>query len=123
MTEIQILTALKNNGGFLGYTDLLNIGLSDAPNDPLLDRDLINKLIKDDILSGDTAAYATITFGKHGRLRLQELQQIEQAKAKQAAQKAKETRAQRRHDWFVALVGAAVGAILGVVGTLVLQLL
>lgn len=121
MNELQILSAVKNNGGSIDYVTLLNIGLSDPAHDTLSDRDLIHKLIDAQILSGNPGANSTISFGKEGRLRLQEIQQLQQKSAEEAAQAAKEKRVLRRHNWLVATIGAAIGSILGSLLTLLAQ--
>lgn len=119
MTELQILSAVKNNGGSIGYVDLLNIGLSDPEFDSLADRDLIRTLIASDVLSGKQEAYSQISFGKNGRLRLRELNQQDQERAQKEDKERSDNRAQRRHDWAVAIVGA----LIGVIGTLLVQLI
>ena len=119
MTELQILSAVKNNGGSIGYVDLLNIGLSDPEFDALADRDLIRKLIASDVLSGKQEAYSQISFGKNGRLRLKELAQQEQERTQKEDKDRADKRDQRRHDWAVAILGTLVG----VIGTLLVQLI
>lgn len=119
MTELQILSAVKNNSGSIGYVDLLNVGLSDPEFDALADRDLIRKLIASDVLSGKQEAYSTISFGKNGRLRLNELAQQEQERTQKEYKDRADKRAQHRHDWAVAIVGA----LTGVIGTLLVQLI
>lgn len=121
MTEFQILSAIKNSGGSIGYIDLLNIGKSDPVWDSLTDRDLVNRLLESNILSGNPGAYGSISFGKDGRLRLKELQQLKDSQSQETAREAKEKASQRRHDWIVAIVSTVFGAILGVAGTLVTQ--
>ena len=119
MTELQILSAVKNNGGSIGYVDLLNIGLSDPEVDALADRDLIRKLIASDVLSGKQEAYSQISFGKNGRLRLKELAQQEQERTQKEDKDRADKRDQRRHDWAVAILGT----LIGVIGTLLVQLI
>lgn len=123
MTELQVLSAIKNRGGSISYTDLLNIGASDNPWEPLTDRELIARLAEDQILSGGQCAYGKISFGKHGRLRLKELEQCEQERSQKAAEEIAGKRAQRHHDWAVAIIGSLAGAVFGVIGTLAVQYL
>lgn len=123
MTELQILSAVKNNGGSIEYVDLLNIGRSDPKSDSISDRDLIRKLIDSHILSGKQEAYGTICFGENGRLRLKELEQQDCDHRQQAADAAKQKRDQFRHDWAVAIVSGLIGTVFGVVGTIAVQLI
>lgn len=97
MTELQILSAVKNNGGSIDYVTLLNIGLSDPEHDALTDRDLIHKLIDAQILSGKPGANSTISFGKEGRLRHRELLSQEDAD-RQAQQRTKEEQARLQRE-------------------------
>lgn len=112
MTELEILTAIKNNGDSIGYTELLNIGLTSQNGDVLTDSDLIEILIHQDVLSGNPNAFGRITFGKYGRLRLQQLQQLKQKSDEDAAKAAKEKRIQHRHDWAIAIFSTLGGALL-----------
>lgn len=123
MTELQILSAIKNNNGNINYVDLLNLGLTDSIRDPLADRDLIRQLIRTNVLSGSAEAHGTIAFGKNGRLRLRELEKNAEDAIKHAKDHAEERRNDKRHDWTVALVSVAIGAILGSICTLLSQLL
>ncbi len=97
MNELQILSAVKNNGGSIDYVTLLNIGLSDPEHDALADRDLIRELIDAQILSGNPGANSTISFGKEGRLRLRELLFQEDAD-RQAQQRANEEQARLQRE-------------------------
>lgn len=112
MTELQILNAVKNNGESIGFTDLMNLGMSDTVWYPNADKQRICQLINAEILAGDAEAHGTIHFGKVGHLRLQELQQIEEDNAKQAAKEAKDRKSQFRHDWAIAIVSSLLGALL-----------
>ena len=121
MTELEILAHLKANNGSVDYVDLLNLGRTGQAHDTLMNDNLIKDLINKKILAGEQEAYGRIRFGAKGRLRLQELQQLQQESAEEAAQATKEKRAQRRHDWLVATIGAAIGSILGSLLTLLAQ--
>lgn len=115
MTDIQILTAVKNNGGSINYVDLLNLNLSEAYRDPRADKCRINKLIESKYLSGKTEAHSTISITNKGRLFLQESYYLEdqtnKLDQKHSAEKAKE----KHHDWRVALIGAIVGSLGGII--------
>ena len=123
MTELQILSVVKNNGGSIGYVDLLNIGLSDMELDSLADRDLIREMIQSGVLSGNQDAYTTIHLGKKGRLRLKELQEQEQQRSQQAAYSAKQKSDQFRHDWAVAIASGLIGTVFGVFSTIAVQII
>jgi len=86
MTELQILRALQNSGGTIGYTELLNLGLTEANFDPLTDRSLIHALKADGFVSGKLGAYGSVSLEDKGRLRLRQLQQEADEQAKQERQ-------------------------------------
>lgn len=123
MTELEILTAVKNSGDPIDYVQLLNLGKTETNWDPSTDEALVKKLLKSKLLNGESKAYSIITLSDTGTLRLLDLQQqIENAK-QQADNEAKHRRNEYRHDWAVAIVSCFVGAILGVIGTLLMQLI
>lgn len=119
MTELQILSAVKNNGGSMNYVELLNLGLTDPVRDSIADKQLIEKLIREKILSGETEAYSRITFGKEGRLRLRDLQQSEDEIAKHVADIQSDKKADKRFQTSQTLIGI----ILGAVCTLIVEIL
>ena len=121
MTDLQILSAVRDNGGSMEYTALLNLGLSYPNYDSLADKARIEKLIEDGYLRGQTQAYCTIALTEQGRLYLQQMQQAQDELRAQAAEKAKEKRRQHRHDWLIAIFSTVFGTILGVFGTLLVQ--
>ena len=120
MTDLQILTAVKDHHG-LQYTELLNLGLSCPNHDPIADNAQIEKLIQDKYLAGRAEAYCTVRLTNKGRLYLQQLQQELDKQCRQAAEKAEEKRHQYRHDWLIAIFSTIFGAILGTLGTLLVQ--
>lgn len=120
MTELQILSAVKNNGGSIGYVALLNLGLSDPVHDPLTDRDLIRKLIDTQVLFGKPGANSTISFGKEGRLRLQELQQLDEEHRQKVSDNEANKKADRKSQLLNTLLGAVIGAILTLLVELIL---
>ncbi len=101
MTDLQILTTVRDNGGSMEYTALLNHGLSYPNHDSLADMARIEKLIEDKHLLGKTEAYSTIALRKHGRLYLQALQQEETQRT------ADEKRQQKFSSQMNAMIAAA----------------
>ena len=89
MNELQILSAVKNNGGSISYGNLINIGLADPFPNILADRELIRKMISADILFGKAVSHGTISFGPNGHLRYRDLLFQEEAN-RQAYQSAAE---------------------------------
>ena len=121
MTELQILNAVKNNGGFIDYAKLINLGMTDSVWQPITDHQLIVKLIDSHILSGKAEAYGTITFGKDGHLRLRDLQQadddIKNNIAQETASKKKERLSDFFHDLLVAVITLFVTYLIDCVKT------
>ena len=112
MTELQILNAIKNNGGHMDYVSLMNLGKADTIWSPNADKQRIRQLINAQILTGDIEAQGTIRFGDVGYLRLQDLQQIEEKNAQQAAKEENEKKSQHRHEWAIAIFSTLGGALL-----------
>ena len=123
MTELQILSAIKNNGGTIDYAQLINLGRTDTGWDPVTDKRLIQKLIQQQILSGKTDAYSTITFGTKGLLRYKELKQLEDDLANQVADKKSEKNSNRRFQLLNTILGAVIGAIVTILIQLIFGLL
>ena len=123
MTDIQILTAVKNNNGSIKYVDLLNLNLSDAYRDPSADKCRINKLIGDKYLKGNTEAHGTISITDNGRLFLQDSYYLEEQNKKLDENASNEKAREKRHDWWVALIGAVVGSLSGIILDVVILLL
>ncbi len=123
MTEFQILSAVKNNGGCMRYVDLLNLNLTDVNRDPLADKARISKMIEAKLLEGKTEAYCSISITKEGRLFLQDAYYIEEQNSKLAYDRANEISNQKRHDLWVALIGAVVGSLSGIILDVVILLL
>jgi len=101
MTDLQILTAVKNNNGTISYIDLLNLNLSDAYRDPSADKARIDQMIKDGFLEGRTDAYCQISITKPGRLRLQNAYYLEEQNKKIADEAAKSKAEQERQNRFL----------------------
>lgn len=77
MTEKQILTAVKNNGGHIEYTQLLSMNLSESKPRPRADKALIGILIRDGFLLGQAKASVLISITDAGELRLCSLEDQE----------------------------------------------
>ncbi len=123
MTDLQILTAVKNNNGAINYTDLLNLNMSDAYRDPSADKYRINKLIEQKYLKGSTEAYGTISITDNGRLFLQDSYYLEEQNKKLDKNASNEKAKEKRHNWWVALIGAIVGSLSGIILDVVILLL
>lgn len=113
MTELQILTVIKNNGGSIGYTDLLNQNLTDTNRDGIADKARIEKMIERDLLEGRTDAFCSISITDEGRLHLQDAEYLEQQKQQLADDAARENTKNKRHDWRIAIIGALIAALVG----------
>lgn len=107
MDELQILSAIKDNGGSIQYTELLNRG-----KDPSADHQLLLSLVANDVVSGSLEPFSIICFGAAGHARLSYLQSEKEKMDQQAAQDTKEKRKQFRHDWAIAIFSALSGALL-----------
>ena len=75
MTDFQILDAIRNNGGSIGFTDLLNQGLSMSKPDGNADKYRIQRLLADHYISGDASAYGTIRIESKGLVLLEQIEQ------------------------------------------------
>lgn len=113
MTEFQILSAIKNNGGSIEYTALLNLNSIDPNPDPSADKARINQMIANKLLRGKTDAYCLISITDSGRLYLQDACYVEQQNNKLAHDRANEISNQKRHDWVMMAVGAVVAGAVG----------
>ena len=121
MTELQILNAVNNNGGSIDYVGLLNLGLTDPVRSSVADKRLIEKMIKDQILSGKTEAYSLITFGRDGRLRLRELQQSADNLTDKMAYEQSEKNADRRFQASQTIFGIVIGSILTLIAEIIVE--
>ena len=122
MTELQILNAVKNNGGSIDFSALLNLGKTDHFWEPAADQQMIEKLISRKVLSGKAEAYSMISFGKEGLLRLRDLQQTKyDSDHKLAYETAKDGR-QRKHEWQIVFATAVLSSLGTVLTQVMLQL-
>ena len=99
MTELQILSAVKNSGDRISFTKLPSLNCCDPEPYASHDNALINSLISAGYLRGGVRAYATISMTDEGRKYLAKLISEEdlaaQAKEELSKQKAKEEEQQR----------------------------
>lgn len=99
MTELQILSAVKNNGDRISFTKLLSLNCCDPEPYASHDKALIKSLISAGYLRGGVRAYATISMTDEGRKYLAQLISEEdlatQAKEELSKQKAQEEEQQR----------------------------
>ena len=122
MTELQILNAVKNNGGSIEFTALLNLGKTDLTWEPVADQQMIERLIGDKVLSGKAEAFSTISFGKKGILRLRDLQQSKYDSDQKLAYDAAKDSRQRKHEWQMAVATAVLSSLGTVMAQVMLQL-
>lgn len=113
MTELQILSVIKNNGGSIGYTDLLNQNLTDTARDGSADKVRIEQMIEAGLLSGRTDSYCSISITDLGRLRLQDATYLEEQKQQLADEAARDDSKNKRHDWYIAILGALFASLIG----------
>lgn len=125
MTELQILSAIKNNGGSIEFTALLNQNMTDANRDSLADQERIKQMIKNGLLSGKTDAYCHISITKPGRLHLQNATYLEEQNKKRETVDAESKSEQKRQNRFlrittlVSLGIAAITTLIALVGLFV----
>lgn len=113
MTELQILSVIKNKGGSIGYTDLLNQNLTDSNRDSRADKARIEQMIQKGLLEGRTDAFCSISITDTGRLRLQDATYLEDQNQKLAEEAARENSKNKRHDWYIAILGALFASLIG----------
>ena len=101
MTEIEILTAVKNNGGSIPFTQLLNNPPRGNKFNPADDSDRLQNLLSCNLLSGSANAYGTIALTPAGLKHLDD-----------HLQKVADRRKQFAHDWRLALFSVIGGALL-----------
>lgn len=113
MTELQILTAVKNHNGTIDYVELLNLNLTEPNRDPIADKERIEQMIKDGLLSGSVGANSSIHISKHGRRFLQDAYYANESENKAANEKANETRKNYWRNLKVTILGALISALVG----------
>lgn len=123
MTELQILSAVKNNNGCMEYIALLNLNATDVNQDSRADEARIEQMINKKLLKGKTEAFATIAITKEGRLYLQNAYYLEEEKKKLAEEAAQNAAKKKRYDWKFAIVGALIAGAIGFIFDLIIFLL
>ena len=121
MTELQILSAVKNSGGSIQYTALLSLNVSDTHQDALADKARIEKMIKDNLLSGKTEAYGSISITNPGRMYLQNAAYLEDISKQRDKEYANIRAEEKRHNKFLritTLISLGIAAV-----TLILTLI
>ena len=113
MTEVQILTAIKNNGGSFEYTDLLNLNITEANRDTLADKERIVQMLRNGLLKGETQPYSLISITDKGRLHLQNAAYLEEQNKQLAEDAAKDKSKKNRHDWSLAIGSAFIAGLIG----------
>lgn len=115
MTELQILCALKNAGGSMQYTDLLNLGLADPVHDPKSDRKRIVHLKELGEISGELKAYQRLEITSKGIARLdtkkQELDKIIEERTYESANQRRQNELSLLSAFLVAAFGSALTLI------------
>lgn len=119
MTELQILSALKHNGGSMDYATLINLNMTDVNRDALADQARIKQMIDDKLLVGKADAFCNISISDIGRLHLQNACNLEDQEKKLAKESAKNQAKKNRHDWGLALGGAFIAGLIGLIFDLI----
>ena len=111
MTDYQILSAVKNNGGTIDYVKLLNLGLSDPFYDPLADKQRIETLIKKNYISGKTDGFASISLTNEGRKHLQTLQHLEKTNKNRTKKETLKKSKKIMFEIFLVVLGAILSYV------------
>lgn len=119
MTEIQILSAIKNKGGSIEYTDLLNLNMTDTNRDTIADEVRIKKMISDKLLEGNAKEFCYISISDSGRLHLQNSCYLEEQNQKLAEDATRNETKKKRHDWSLALGSAFFAGLIGLLFELI----
>lgn len=119
MTDFQILAAIRKNGGYIGYTDLINQGLSDPNPDPVADKHRILNLLSENYISGNTEAYGAIHMEPRGTALLDQFEQkINQIEENEANLKSNEKR-QRRFTVAITVLSSLLSFIFRYISKLI----
>lgn len=101
MTELEILTEIRNSGGSIDYVELLNRGKKHPPYQPSIDHDRLRSLKERGYIKGSFDAYSTVSIEPAGNAYLDFLIANQMKQRKQFA-----------HDWKLAGLSAITGALL-----------
>ena len=115
MTNLQILTAVKNHNGCIGFVDLLNCGLTEPCHDPNADKRRIKDLIKEGYLSGKTDAFSNIVLEDKGRIFLQDAYYSSEKEKQIAYDSANESAKKYRQELKVSAISAIISAIVSAI--------
>lgn len=115
MTELQILSAIKNNGGSIEFTSLLNLNMTDTKRDILADKARIKQMIEKGLLEGKADAFSYVSISDRGRLYLQNAQYLEEQQQKLANYTAQNEAKKNRHDWYIAIISGLIAGLIGIV--------
>lgn len=115
MNELQFLCALKNAGGSMQYTDLLNLGLAEPVHDPNSDRKRIVHLRDLGEITGELKAYKRLEITPKGIARLdaekQELDKIIEDRTYDSANQRRQNKFSLLSAFLVAAFGSALTLI------------
>ena len=101
MTELEILTEIRNNGGSIDYVELLNRGKNYPPYQPSIDQDRLKVLKERGYIAGTFNGYSIVSIEPPGNVYLDFLIKEQSDRRKQVA-----------HDWKLAGLSAITGALL-----------
>ena len=115
MNELQFLCALKNAGGSMQYTDLLNLGLAEPVHDPNSDRKRIVHLRDLGEITGELKASTRLEITPKGIARLdaekQELDKIIEDRTYDSANQRRQNKFSLLSAFLVAAFGSALTLI------------
>lgn len=108
MNDFQILTAIRNSGGSIDFTKLMDVGLADPVFDPKSDKQRIQYLISQECITGKTKAYSRISMLPKGTVLLDSLNQQHENADKQAKEDTLKERKQVRISFAQLFLGSAI---------------
>lgn len=113
MNTFQVLSVIRENGGTIGFVDLLNQGLSNPNSDSLADKQRIQNLLAEGYISGNTEAYGTIRMEPKGTVLLDQLEEkLKQLEQNRADEVSKEKR-ERKFSIALTIFGELLAFALG----------
>lgn len=108
MTNYEILSAIHRSGNRMAYTDLLNLSLTQSPEELASDKMRIETLISKGYVTGRLAAFETLHITHAGLELLDGLNEQLQEKENEAESET----AKERKQFHFSLASAAIGAVL-----------